>query len=265
MRSSSILHRRLLALQAALDPPPPVLRHPPPSTVLVEPTLLTTSTTTSTSSTPQELHAILTAQEQELRGTPAENKPVDKGVRHFESALKKAARENQQLSNKVKSLEAALALAKNQKINREGLGMRHAQRARRVEEALMDTKRAMTIFLSAAQGTDVRLQQLQENEKRLKDTLIKEQTARTEDMARAQALNKRLEGQVRQLEKEKEGLREAFGKQGELMKVLRRQTQHLQAAQLLSFTEKDLNRLVLDWQRAFASGEEVSRKSKITR
>lgn len=250
MRSSSILHRRLLALQAALDPPPPSLPHPPPSTVLVEPTPLTTSTTTSTLLATQELHDSLQAQQQqELQGIPTKNKPVDKGVRHFESALKKAARENQQLSDKVKSLEAALALAKNQKTAREGLEMRHAQRAWRAEKALLDTKRALTIFRSAAQGTDVRLQRLQENEKRLKAALIKEQTTRIEEVGRAHAVNKRLEGQVRQLEKEKEGLREAFGKQGELMEVLRRQSQHLQAAQLLSFTEKDFNRLVRDWQR----------------
>lgn len=153
------------------------------------------------------------------------------------------------LTDKVKKLEAALALARNQITARMGLGMRHAQRAERAEEALVDTKRKLTSFRSAAQGRDVRLQRLQEEEKRLKAALVKEQTTRKEEMARAQAVSKRLERQVRQLENEKEGLRVAFGKQGELVEVLRRQMQHVQAAQLLSFTEKDFSGLVRDWQQ----------------
>ena len=250
VRSSSILHRRLLQLQAALDPPPPSsLPTSPPPPVPVETAPPTTSTTTPNLSARQELHDTLQApQQQERQPTPGKKQAIDKGVRHLESALKKAARENQQLTDNVKKLEAALALAKNQKTAREGLGMRHAQRAERVEEALVDTKRTLTTFRSAAQGRDVRLQRLQEEEKRLKAALIKEQVTRKEEVGRAQAASKRLERQVRQLEKEKEGLRVAFGKQGELVEVLRRQMQHVQAAQLLSFTEKDFNRLVRDWQ-----------------
>jgi chromosome segregation ATPase len=207
------------------------------------------TTTTSTLSAAQELHDTpQPQQQQEQQPTPGKKQAVDKSVRHLESALKKAARENQQVTDKVKKLEAALALAKNQKTATEGLGMRHAQRAERAEEALVDTKRTLTTFRSAAQGRDVRLQRLQEEEKRLKAALAKEQSTRKEEVARAQAASKRLERQVRQLEKEKEGLRVAFKKQGELVEVLRRQMQHVQAAQLLSFTEKDFDRLVRDWQ-----------------
>jgi len=199
--------------------------------------------------TPQELHDTPQPhQQQERQRTPAKKQAVDKSVRHLESALRKAARENQHLTDKIKKLEAALALSRNQKTAREGLGMRHAQRAERAEEALVDTKRTLTTFRSAVQGRDVRLQRLQDDEKRLKAALAKEQSTRKEEVGRVQAASKRLERQVRELEKEKEGLRVAFGKQGELVEVLRRQMEHVQAAQLLSFTEKDFNRLVRDWQ-----------------
>jgi len=249
-RSSSVLHRRLLQLQAALDTPPPFsLPTSPPPPVLLETAPPTTSTTTPALSAPQELHDTPQPdQQQERQPTPAKKQAVDKSVRHLESALRKAARENQHLTDKVKKLEAALALSKTKKTAREGLGMWHAQRAERAEEALVDTKRTLTTFRSAAQGRDVRLQRLQDDEKRLKAALAKEQSTRIEEVSRVQAASKRLEKQVRQLEKEKEGLRVAFGKQGKLVEVLRRQMEHVQAAQLLSFTEKDFNRLVRDWQ-----------------
>jgi chromosome segregation ATPase len=137
---------------------------------------------------------------------------------------------------------------RGQKSAREGFGLRHAQRAVRAEEALIDSKRTLNSFRSEVKGQDVKLVKALEEVERLRTTLVKERATHKQEAAHTQAALHRLQGQVKRMEKEREEIRTAFHKQAQLIQVLKKQKAHLQAAQLVVFTEKEFNSVLLDWQ-----------------
>ena len=126
--------------------------------------------------------------------------------------------------------------------------LRHAQRATRAEEALIDSKRTFNSFRSEVKGKDVKLVKALEEVERLRATLVKERATHKQEAAHTQATLHILQGQVKRMEKEREEMRTAFQKQAQLIQVLRKQKTHLKAAACLVWTEKEFNSVLLDWQ-----------------
>jgi len=147
-----------------------------------------------------------------------------KRIQSLEGTKDKLKADNEKLTERLKVLE--------QQVTSQSRELKEQGRANRQVETEGNNK-------------EIRLNRAYEEIERLKEKLEKaEMVQRNSTDLNADSQMKKMQAEIKKLEKQRSDLVAAFKKQLKLIDVLKRQKIHLEAAKMLSFTEEEFSRLI---------------------